>query len=497
MSGATSLPDPTGPTAPLVPGHSLTVDLLVIGCGPAGEKGAVQAAFYGKSVVVVERGPLGGACVHTGTLPSKGLRESSLALAGLRNLGLRGITCNLAQDVRVDELLAHKDAVAATETARIEANLARHNVQLLRGEARLVAQDCGEVTLQNGQVVTVHASVVLLATGTHPHRPADLPFASREVWCSDEVVQMDTIPASLLVYGAGVIGCEYASMFAALGVEVHLIEPRDRVLPFIDQEIAANLVEAMSQLGVRLHTNSKYHRCEVQEGQVRLHMSSGPALVAERLLFAAGRTGNVEGLGLQEVGVRVSSRGLIEVDKQYYTGVGRIYAVGDVIGFPALASTSMDQGRVAMCHAFGFSYKQSLASLLPYGIYTIPECSLVGATEQELEQQGRAFEVGRARYQDNARAQLMGNQQGLLKLLFCPDTRELLGVHVVGERASELVHIGMMVMQFGGKIDAFIDAVFNYPTLSELFKYAAYDGLGRLARRKAFEAAAVATASAT
>lgn len=474
----------------------LRVDLLVIGCGPAGEKGAVQAAFYGKRVVVVERALLGGACVHTGTLPSKGLRESALVLAGLKNLGLRAMTCSLAEDVRVDELLAHKDAVAAAETERIESNLARHHVQLLRGEARLTGLHEAEVALADGGVARIEADVILIATGTRPHRPADLPFATREVWCSDEVVHMDAVPRSLLVYGAGVIGCEYASIFAALGVEVHLIEPRERILPFIDHEVAGALLSAFDGLGIQLHTNHKYTHCEVEPNQVRLHFGPDRVLQAERLLFAAGRTGNVEGLGLQPLGVRVSNRGLIEVDNHYWTGVGRIFAVGDVIGFPALASTSMDQGRVAMCHAFGFSYKRALSNLLPYGIYTIPECSLVGATEQELEESGRPFEVGRARYADNARGQLMGNPTGLLKILFCPHTRELLGVHVVGERASELVHIGMMVMQFGGRIDAFIDAVFNYPTLSELFKYAAYDGLGRLARRRAFERDAASAGAA-
>ncbi len=471
--------------------HEERYDLVVIGCGPAGEKAAAQAAYYGKKVAVVDRATPGGACVHTGTLPSKGLRESALAMVRLRNLGLRGVTCSLAEDVRVEELMAHRDAVCATEVARILHNLDRHGVRLLYGSAELRDPQTVVVTHLHGATTLLHAEAVVIATGARPHRPANLPFDHELVWDSDELLEMSSLPRSLLIYGAGVIGCEYASIFAALGVRVHLIEPRGQVLPFLDRDIAKELLTAFAEAAITIHTDWTYDRCEVlegegQHGQVRL-WSGERSLQSERLLFAAGRDGNSEGLGLEGLGVKVSKRGHVEVDANYHTGVGKVYAAGDIIGFPSLASASMDQGRLAVCRAFGFDYKSGLGHWLPYGIYTIPECSQVGATEQELQAAGTPFEVGRAFYPANARAQLIGAERGLLKLVFAPHDLKLLGVHVVGERASELVHIGMTAMQLGGTLHTFIDAVYNYPTLSELFKYAAYDGLQRVARRGAFD----------
>lgn len=477
------------PVAP--PRPDAPYDLVVLGCGPAGEKAAAQAAYFGKKVAVIDRATPGGACVHTGTLPSKSLRESALAMVRLKNLGLRGVTCSLAEDIRVDELLAHKDQVCRAEVQRIYANLARHNVPILVGDGEVVSPQLVRCHHADGSMTDLAADMILIATGTTPHRPADLQFEHENVWDSDEVVHMASIPRSLIVYGAGVIGCEYATMFAALGVKVELLEPRGAVLPFVDRDIAKELLAAFADLGITVQLNFKYDNVAVSDTGVALHC--GDRVVrAERLLYAAGRTGNVRGLGLDKLGIKVSSRGLVEVNEHYHTGVGRIYAAGDIIGFPALASTGMDQGRVSVCHAFGFDYKQQLGRWLPYGIYTIPECSLVGATEQELEQSGAAFEVGRAAYSGNARAQLVGADRGLVKIVFDPNDRKLLGVHIVGERASELVHIGMSVLQLQGTIDVFIDAVYNYPTLSELFKYAAYDGMQRLARRSAFLAAAPA-----
>ncbi|MSQ83187.1 MAG: Si-specific NAD(P)(+) transhydrogenase [Myxococcales bacterium] len=464
-------------------------DLVVIGCGPAGEKAAAQAAYFGKRVAVIDRTTPGGACVHTGTLPSKSLRESALAMVRLKNLGLSGMTCTLAEDVRVDELMAHKDQVCAAEVSRILRNLERHNVELFAGSAQFLSPNLVRVHLNNGDDVDLPADMVLIATGTSPHRPADLPFEHENVWDSDEVVSMASVPRSLMVYGAGVIGCEYATMFAALGVQVHLLEPRDAVLPFVDRDIIRELLAAFADLGITIHTNFKYSDAQVTDAGVTLTCGD-KVLHAQRLLYAAGRNGNLAGLDLDKIGVKVTNRGLISVDEHFHTGIARIYAAGDIIGFPALASTSMDQGRVAVCHAFEFNYKQQVGRWLPYGIYTIPECSLVGATEQELEQAGTPFEIGRAAYGGNARAQLVGADRGLVKIVFDPTSKKLLGVHIVGERASELVHIGMAVLQHGGTIDTFIEAVYNYPTLSELFKYAAYDGLQRLGRRRAFTAAA-------
>ena len=310
-----------------------------------------------------------------------------------------------------------------------------------------------------------------------------MPFENDAVFDSDQILDMKKVPESMLVYGAGVIGCEYAGMFAALGVNVTLIEPRETILPFVDREVADTLIKMFQLTGMSIETGRAFEACELSEGGVRLTMDRGEALEAETLLFAAGRGGNTAGLGLEEVGLLPNRRGLLVVNEHYQTEVPSIYAVGDLIGFPALASTSMEQGRLAVCHAFGFDYKSELAQNLPYGIYTIPECGMVGESEQELEARGRPYEVGRAFYGENARGCLSGGSEGMLKLVFCPENHQLLGVHIVGERASELVHIGLTVMQFGGGIKTFIDGCYNYPTLSELYKYAAYDGLGRLQAR--------------
>ncbi len=464
-------------------------DLLIVGCGPAGEKAAAQAALFGKRVCVVDPGPIGGACVHTGTLPSKSLREAALVLSGAKALDLSAVTVGVDPHVRLADLLAHKAAVCLAEQGRMERNLRHHGVTLLLGRATLTGLDSLRVQPRDDSPpIHLRGDVVLLATGTRPHRPAGLEFDHLRIWDSDEVVSMERLPSSLLVYGAGVIGCEYASIFAALGVAVTLCEPRTRPLGFLDDTIATALLDALRHKGVQLRTMCKLGPVVADDGGVSVELE-GPegrdTVRVDQLLFAAGRMGNSEGLGLAEAGLTADSRGLLRVDAQYYTGAGRIYAVGDLIGFPALASTSMDQGRGAVCHAFGFPYKQRLSSFLPYGIYTIPEVSMVGETCDALQARGQPFEIGVARYKDNARAHLQGESDGLLQLVFCPETRRLLGVHVVGHQASELVHVGLMVMQLGGTIDALVEAVFNFPTLGELYKYAAYDGLGRLARRGA------------
>jgi NAD(P) transhydrogenase len=460
-------------------------DLVVIGCGPGGEKGAAQAAWFGKRVAVVNDGPLGGVWVHTGTLPSKALRESAMHVSGLRSLGIAGIQLELAHGIEVEELLAHQQHVAARETQRIAHNLARHGIDHYEGRARFDGPHTLAVAMAS-ETIHLHADIVLVATGSRPRRPADLPFASERVWDSDAVLRMKRLPQSIIVYGAGVIGCEYASIFAALGVEVVLLEPRGAILPFLDTDIAEELVSTLREGGIRIRTNAAYTDCTLDEGGVTLRLGDDSVVRAEVLLFAAGRVGNTDDLGLETVELQANKRGQLEVDKHYRTALGHVYAVGDVIGFPALASTSMDQARIAMCHAFGESYKTRLPEHLPYGIYTIPECAMIGATEQQLRREGRPFETGRTRYADNARGQLSGNPQGMLKLLVDPHQRTLLGVHVVGDRASEIVHVGMLAMQLGARVDALIDAVWNNPTLSEMYKYAAYDALGRMARREAF-----------
>ena len=461
-------------------------DLVVIGCGPAGEKAAAQAAYFGKKCAVIDRAQVGGACVHTGTLPSKALRESALHLSGMNALGVAGVACTVADGVSVASLMAHREAVCRAEVDRILRNLQRHGIDLIGGAATLVDERTVRIERLDAEALELDAEVIVIATGTRPRQPEGLPFETDEVWDSDQVLDMKTLPHTMIVYGAGVIGCEYAAMFAALGVQITLLEPRDQVLPFVDHEVVATLLGAFAKMGMEIGTDAVMEgvRGEVGVG-VELLLRDGRRYQADRLLFCAGRTPNSDAMGLSELGVKVNHRGHIVVNDNYQTGVGNIYAVGDVIGFPALASTGMEQGRVAVCHAFGFTYKDQVSVLLPYGIYTIPECAMVGATEDELRKKGVDFEVGTAHYTENARGQLSGQPEGLLKLIFAPEDKRLLGVHIVGERASELVHTGMTVMQFCGTIDAFIEAVYNFPTLSELYKYAAYDGLGRLQRRAA------------
>lgn len=463
-------------------------DLIILGCGPAGEKAAAQAAFFGKRVAVIDPGPIGGACVHTGTLPSKSLREAALVLSGARALDLSAVQVAVDRRARLADLLAHKAAVTAAEQARMERNLERHGVTLLLGRGRIAGAHAVVYSPRDGgEEQTLQAEVILVATGTHPFRPAALPFDHPRVWDSDEVVEMDHLPATLLVYGAGVIGCEYASIFAALGVQVTLVEPRDTILGFLDAAITGELLGAFGHAGIEVLKEHTLGDVAPDDDGITLTLHGPGGETSrrfEQLLFAAGRSGNTAGLGLETVGLQPNRRGQLDVDGRYHTGAAQIYAVGDVIGFPALASTSMEQGRIAVCHAFDFPYKKELATLLPYGIYTIPEVSMVGESSASLQAVGRDFEIGVARFADNARAHLHGDADGLLQLVFCPQTRKLLGVHIVGQGASELVHIGMMAIQLGGTIDGFIDAVFNFPTLSELYKYAAYDGLGRLARRR-------------
>ena len=460
-------------------------DLVAIGSGPAGEKGAAQAAYFGKRVALVERGAhLGGACLNTGTVPSKTLRESALYFSGLRQRGLYGIDYSLREGLTVADFMHHKDAVVRAEREKEAQNLAAHKIVLLRGEAGFVDAHTIAVTAADGSVQRVAADFILIATGSRPHRPAEIPFDDKYIFDSDTILQMDRIPKSMAVVGGGVIGCEYASIFTALGVQVTLVDGRDRLLPFLDADLSESLRQQLMALGMVFCAKERLAQSERTPNGVRLRLHSGKTIEAETALFAAGRRGAVDGLGLEKAGLALNERGYIDADAGYRTKVPHIYAAGDVIGFPALASTSMEQGRVAVCHAFGLSYKQRLASQLPMGIYTIPEISSVGESEESCREKKIPCEVGRARYANNARGQIAGDTRGLLKLVFHRETRQLLGVHIIGENATELIHLGMSVLESGGKLDTFVELVFNYPTLSEMYKYAAYDGLGNLAGHK-------------
>lgn len=456
-------------------------DLVVIGSGPAGERAAAQAAFFGKRVALVERAPQpGGAGVHTGTLPSKTLREAALYLSGRHARQLYGIAVELTRDATILRLMERKATLAATESARIRENLRRHGVTYLEGNGRVTGPHDVEVTTATG-TLRLRGEVLLLATGSRPRRPPDIDFADDHIHDSDEILDITELPRSLTVLGAGVIGCEYACMFAALGTEVTLVDPKLELLTFLDQSLVARLRTAMQALGVRLELGHPWTKV-TREGQgVLAEREGASSLLSEHLLFAAGRTGNADRLGLESVGLQPDQRGYLHVDACFRTAVPSIYAAGDAIGFPALASASMEQGRVAACQAFGFSYKREVAPLIPYGVYTIPEVSAVGETEQSCQRQGRRYVVGEALHRDNARGQIIGDLNGVTRLIVDAQDRRLLGVHVLGERASELVHVGQAVIQLHGPVDVFIDMVFNHPTLGESYKYAAYACLRALA----------------
>jgi NAD(P) transhydrogenase len=466
-----------------VPSHE-DFDLLVIGCGPAGEKAGAQAAYFGKRVAVVERAEhTGGSCINTGTVPSKTLRESALYFSGLKQRGLYGIDYSLKENLTVNDFMHHEREVVEMERQRILKNLALHQIELLRGQAAFEDAHTVVVTGANG-ARRLRGDVILISTGSKPHRPPEISFDDIHTFDSDTFLQMKRIPKSLAVIGGGVIGCEYASIFMALGVAVTLVDGRDALLPFLDAEISEKLRERFASLGMQFWFNERPVKVENSATGARLTMKSGRVLETEAALFAAGRRAAVDGLELQKAGLSINDRGYIPVDENYRTSVPNIYAAGDVIGFPALASTSMEQGRVAVCHAFALKYKQRVASLLPMGIYTIPEISAAGETEASCQEKKIDYVVGRAHYANNARGHIAGDTAGLLKLIFARADKKLLGVSIIGENATELIHIGMMVLDNGLTIDEFIEQVFNYPTLSETYKYAAYDGLGNLAGHK-------------
>jgi NAD(P) transhydrogenase len=459
-------------------------DLVVIGSGPAGEKGAAQAAYFGKRVAIIERAPqIGGASTNTGTLPSKTLRESALYFSGLRQRGLYGIDYSIKEGLTVKDFMFREEQVVARQRKAVTRNLADHKIDLILGEASFLNGDTVLVR-SDGKDTRVQGEKILVATGSRPNRPDSIPFDDKLVYDSDSILRMDRIPGSMVVIGGGVIGCEYASIFAALGVKITLIETHDRLLPFLDMEISLKLKSGMERIGVEMCMEERLEEIARQDDAVSIRLESGKTLEAGRVLFAAGRRGNTGSLNLQAAGVELDDKCVIKVDDKYQTSNSTVLAAGDVIGFPGLASTSMEQARVAVCHAFGFRYKQQVASLLPYGIYAIPEVSAAGETEESCKAKGIEYLVGRARYENNARGQIIGDSHGLLKLIFSPDDLTLLGVHCVGEGATEQVHLGLMVLMSGGGIDTFIDAVFNFPTLAMMYKYAAYDGLGNLSGHK-------------
>ncbi|MEQ8665577.1 MAG: Si-specific NAD(P)(+) transhydrogenase [Rhodospirillales bacterium] len=457
-------------------------DLVVIGSGPSGKRGAIQAAKIGKNVLVIEKGQkVGGVSVHTGTVPSKTLRETVLNLSGWRERGFYGRSYRVKQNITSDDLRQRLMMTLNHEVEILEHQFARNHVQILPGMARFVDCNTVEVTGTDDEVHTVQADKILLACGTHPYRPDNIPFTPNRVIDSDEVLNVDRVPRSLAVIGAGVIGVEYATIFSALDVPVTLIEPRDTMLDFIDKELIGDFLHQLTDRGFVLRLGQAAEKIDVpSDGPCVVHLSSGRVVKADLVLFAAGRVGATAALNLDTCGLETDHRGRIKVDPEtYQTSVPNIYAAGDVIGFPSLASTSMEQGRIAACHAFNVTPTKP-PEFFPYGIYAVPEISTCGMSEEEVTERGIAYEVGVARFRETSRGQIMGLENGLLKLIFSLKTRRLLGVHIVGEGATELVHIGQAVMNLKGTLDFFLENTFNYPTLAEAYKIAALDAFNRM-----------------
>ncbi len=460
-------------------------DLIVIGSGPAGEKGACQAASFGKSVALIEKEPApGGAWVNTGTIPSKTLRESALQLSGLKQRGLYGVDVSLRRDISVSDFMYRERAVVEKGWEIIDDNMTHFGIDVYRGCAVFTSPHEIGINL-GGSHITLRGEKILIATGSSPFRPPEVPFDDHFIYDSDSILTLDRIPNTMAVVGAGVIGCEYACMFSALGIDMSLIDGRTELLSNIDQEISDILLRQMrNRLKIHMCLGFEVEDVRIEDGGVVLNFKDRRQVKVDKVLYAAGRQSNTGALGLDVAGVATGKRGIITVNKDYQTCVPHIYAAGDVIGFPALASTSMEQGRVAAIHAFEMESRTRPATTLPYCIWTIPEVAMCGMTEEECLAKGLEYEVGRAYYRNSARGQIIGDTGGMLKLIFDPDTSEILGVHIVGESAAELVHTGLMVMQMAGTIDVLINTVFNVPTLSETYKYAAYDGLSRMERRQ-------------
>jgi NAD(P) transhydrogenase len=451
-------------------------DLIVIGSGPAGEKGALTAAYFGKRVALVEKNVLvGGAVANTGTLPSKTLRETALALSGFRARELYGVDLSLGRECTVADFMHHEKIVAGNERARIHHYLTHQKVELIHGTASFIDANTIHVAGASGGR-TFRAGTVLVATGSSPYRPPEFAFADHRICDSDQILHIAHMPKTMAIVGAGVIGSEYACTFAALGVKVHVVDGRDRLLPMLDDEVSSTLAQAMDDLGIVFHWKELVTACEAPKspGDVKLRLTSGATLTVDTVLVAAGRTSNTETLGLEAAGVTLGKRGLIPVDTNYRTNVSNIYAVGDVIGAPALAATGVEQARVAMSHAFDLGFKSEISPILPYGIYTIPEVSMAGETEESLREKKIDYVAGRALYSENARGQIIGDKSGFLKLLFRRSDMKLLGIHVIGEQASELIHVGLAALIMEAGWDLFNRICFNYPTLGVMYQRAAY-----------------------
>jgi len=455
-------------------------DLVVIGSGPAGQKGAVAAAKRGRRVAMIDRRSMaGGSSLHRGTIPSKTLREAIIYLTGIRQRAFYGVDYRERSHIDVRDLTARVGTVLERETAVVRAQLARNGIILIDGLARFLDARNLEVETENG-MRQMSADHILIACGTRPANSDTVPIDGRRVFDSDQVLQLERIPRDLVIVGGGVIGLEYASMMAALGIRVTLVELKKSVLDFVDQEILGALMYHLRSSGVTFRLGEEVVAVECTDGTpVTTRLASGKVIRSDALLYAVGRRGNADSLCLEAAGLAADSRGRIEVNACFQTAVPHIYAAGDVVGFPALAATSMEQGRLACEHFMGGASRFS-PELMPYGIYTIPEISMVGRTEEDLTASAIPYEVGVSRFRELAKGQMVGEEIGMLKLLFDPASLRLLGVHVIGESAAEIAHVGQAVLTLGGTLEYFRDTVFNYPTFAEAYKVAALNGLNKV-----------------
>jgi NAD(P) transhydrogenase len=469
-------------------------DLIVIGSGPAGEKGAAQAAYFGKNVALIEKDRfLGGSAAST-AIPCKTLRETSLALSGIRARKLYGVDLSLKRQATVHDFLFHERTVKNAERSRVKKNIERHNISLYRGTASFV--DKKTIKVDDGKTLNyLEGDIILIATGSSPRWPEGFPKDQR-IYDSDSILKLKSMPNSLVVVGGGVIGCEYACIFAELGLDVSLVHNKDFLLPFLDRDISISLKQSLAKMGIKLLMPDRVYSCIANKDKLSIKLESGKTIKTDMLMLAVGRNSNTDQLNLDAAGIKTGKYGLLVVDNNYQVIdpltkklVQGIYAAGDVIGRPSLASTSMEQARYAMIKAFNLEpYKEHVAPILPLGIYTIPECSLAGKTEEECKDEKIDYVVGKAYYKKNARGQIIGDNDGFLKLIYefndyIGEPMKLLGVHIIGEIASEIIHIGVNALIMKANSNLFIDMCFNYPTLCELYKYATYDAMGNRANK--------------
>lgn len=462
-------------------------DLIVIGTGPAGEKAAVKAAYFGYKVAIVEKEKVfGGAEVVTGTLPSKTLKETALYLSGKYEKGLFGVERDLEHAASVRDFMFRKNYVSDAAAQEIRENLLRHGVSIFEGSACF--EDPHTLSIAYRQhSEKIYGEHIIIATGSYPYHPSNIPFDGQRIHDSDSILQITRFPTSLCIVGAGVIGCEYATIFATMGTKVYLVNDKEKILPHLDAEISSELVLQMQASGIEILFNTRIASLlppPSEADPVAITLESKEVFNVDMFLYAAGRSGNVKGLGLEKIGIKIGPREQILVDGQYRTEIPHIFAVGDVIGFPALASTSMDQGRIAVAHIFQTQDLRHLPTFFPYGIYTIPEVSMIGLTEAQALEQKIPYMTGKARYADMARGKIIGSKAGFLKLVFNKENLQILGVHIIGHIATELIHYGVILVEERKSLQDVIGQVFNFPTLHDLYKYAAYDGLSNYAGRR-------------